>query len=89
MTKLEQQIYDKLIERLNIAPDDIAGVDENSPLFEGDNNGKPSFNLDSLDSLELVFLIETEFGIEVPTEDMRRFTTIKEVAKYVEERLEK
>ena len=89
MTKLEQQIYDKLIERLNIAPDDIAGVDENSPLFEGDNKGKPSFNLDSLDSLELVFLIETEFGIEVPTEDMRRFTTIKEVAKYVEERLEK
>jgi acyl carrier protein len=89
MTKLEQQIYDKLIERLNIAPDDIAGVDENSPLFEGDNNGKPSFNLDSLDSLELVFLIETEFGIEVPTEDMRRFTTIKEVAKYVEERLKK
>lgn len=89
MTKLEQQIYDKLIERLNIAPDDIAGVDENSSLFEGDNNGEPSFNLDSLDSLELVFLIETEFGIEVPTEDMRRFTTIKEVAKYVEERLKK
>ena len=56
-------------------------------LFEGANNGEPSFNLDSLDSLELVFLIESEFGLEVPVEDMSKFTTIKTVAQYVEERL--
>ena len=87
MTNLEQKIFDKLIERLNIAPNDIEGVDENSPLFEG--SGEPSFNLDSLDSLELIFLIENEFGFEVPTEDMSKFTTIKAVAEYVEARLAK
>lgn len=87
MTNLEQQIYDKLIERLKIKPADIEGTDENSPLFEGASNGEPSFNLDSLDSLELIFLIENEFGFEVPTEDMRKFTTIKAVAEYVTERL--
>ena len=87
MTNLEQKIFDKLIERLNIAPNDIEGVDENSPLFEG--SGEPSFNLDSLDSLELIFLIENEFGFEVPTEDMKKFTTIKAVAEYVEARLAK
>lgn len=87
MTNLEQKIFDKLIERLNIAPTDIEGVDENSPLFEGENNGEPSFNLDSLDSLELLFLIESEFGFEVPVEDMSKFTTIKAVAQYVDEHL--
>ena len=87
MTNLEKKIFDKLIERLNIAPSDIEGVDENSPLFEG--SGEPSFNLDSLDSLELIFLIENEFGFEVPTEDMSKFTTIKAVAEYVEARLAK
>ena len=89
MTDLEQKIFDKLIDRLNISPSDIEGVDENSPLFEGENHGEPSFNLDSLDSLELIFLIESEFGFEVPTEDMKKFTTIKTVAEYVEARLKK
>lgn len=87
MTNLEQKIFDKLIERLNIAPTDIEGVDENSPLFEGADNGEPSFDFDSLDSLELIFLIESEFGFEVPVEDMSKFTTIKAVAQYVEEHL--
>lgn len=87
MTNLEQKIFDKLIERLNIAPSDIEGVNENSPLFEGESNDEPSFNLDSLDSLELIFLIESEFGFEVPAEDMSKFTTIKTVAQYVEEHL--
>ena len=87
MTNMEQKIFDKLVGRLKIAPTDLEGVDENSPLFEGDNNGAPSFNLDSLDSLELIFLIESEFGFEVPVEDMSKFTTIKAVTQYVEEHL--
>ena len=33
MTNLEQKIFDKLVERLNIAPTDIEGVDENSPYI--------------------------------------------------------
>ncbi len=86
MTNLEQKIFDKLIERLNIAPSELEGVDENSPLFEGETD-EPSFNLDSLDSLELIFLIESEFGFEVPAEDMSKFTTIKAVAQYVDEHL--
>ncbi len=87
MTNLEQQIFDKLVKRLKISPKDIEGVDENSPLFEEEDNDQPSFNLDSLDSLELIFLIESEFGFEVSAEDMSKFKTIKTVAEYVEERL--
>ena len=86
---MEKVTIKDIADRLNISPSDIEGVDENSPLFEGENHGQPSFNLDSLDSLELIFLIESEFGFEVPTEDMKKFTTIKAVAEYVEARLKK
>ena len=40
---------------------------------------------DSLDAVEIIMAIETEYGIEIPDEDAEKFQTIGDIAKYVEE----
>lgn len=89
MTKLEQKVFEKMIETLDLNADELKGVDENSPIFEGENNGVPSMNLDSIDSLELVVMIEKEWGLgEISGEDMKKLTTIKAIADYIKEHSE-
>ncbi len=43
--------------------------------------------VDSLDSLDLVFQLEEEFEIEIPPEDQLRFCTVGDVIGYVQQRL--
>ena len=89
MTKLEQKVFEKMVETLDLNAAELKGVDENSPIFEGDNDGKPSMNLDSIDSLELVVMIEKEWGLgEISGEDMKKMTTIKAIADYIKEHSE-
>lgn len=89
MTKLEQKVFEKMIETLDLNAEELKGVDENSPIFEGENNGVPSMNLDSIDSLELVVMIEKEWGLgEIKGEDMKKLTTIKAIADYIKEHSE-
>ncbi|MDR0817499.1 MAG: acyl carrier protein [Clostridiales Family XIII bacterium] len=40
---------------------------------------------DSLDAVEIIMGIETEFSIEIPDEDAEKFLTIGDISKYVEE----
>ncbi|MDR1952964.1 MAG: acyl carrier protein [Clostridiales Family XIII bacterium] len=40
---------------------------------------------DSLDAVEIIMGIETEFSIEIPDEDAEKFQTIGDIVKYVEE----
>jgi acyl carrier protein len=40
---------------------------------------------DSLDAVEIIMSIETEFGIEIPDEDAEKFQTIGDIVKYVED----
>jgi len=42
---------------------------------------------DSLDTVELVMALEEEFGIEIADEDAERMHKIKDVYRYLEERL--
>ncbi|PKP38302.1 MAG: acyl carrier protein [Bacteroidetes bacterium HGW-Bacteroidetes-14] len=74
--KLKQQI----IEALNleeITPEDI---DTDAPLF-GDGLG-----LDSIDALELVILLEREYGIrmEDPKANKEVFRSVRTLAEYIE-----
>jgi acyl carrier protein len=80
---LKHKLKELLIERLkfeDMTPDDI-GDDE--PLFAG------GLGLDSIDALEIVVMLETEFGIKVKNESSARdyFRSIATLATLVEEKL--
>ena len=66
MEDLKRKLKELLIERLkfeDMTPDDI-GDDE--PLFAG------GLGLDSIDALEIVVMLESEFGIKVKNESAAR-----------------
>ncbi len=76
ITTLKQQI----IESLNLQGMTPADIDENAPLF-GDGLG-----LDSIDSLELMVLLERNYGIKI--EDAREgrkiLTSVATMADYIQ-----
>ena len=83
---MNQDLYSKLkvqlIEQLNLedlTPDDI---DETTPLF-GEGLG-----LDSIDALELIVLLEREYGIKItdPSEGKEIFYSIESMAKFITEK---
>lgn len=51
---------------------------------------KPETNLmkdleaDSLDAVEIIMEIETEFGMEIPDEEAEKFQSIGDIVKYVD-----
>ena len=66
----------------DLRPDDI---EDAAPIFvEG-------LGLDSVDALELVVLVEEEFNIQIPDEDVgkRAFASIEALTEYVSEELTK
>lgn len=76
-TKLKQQIIDYL-NLLDIEPSD---VNDDSPLFgpEGD------LGLDSIDSVELLVLMEREYNIKItdPKEGRKVLTDVNTMAAYI------
>ena len=81
-TDLKRKLKELLIERLkfeDLTPDEI-GDDE--PLFQG------GLGLDSIDALEIVVMLESEFGVKVKNESAARdsFRSISSLAQLVEER---
>lgn len=82
MEKLIQQLKEQIIEALNLeemSPDD---VDEKAPLFGDDGIG-----LDSIDALEIIVLLEKNYGIRLANaaEGKEIFTSIENIARYVSE----
>ncbi|MBQ0123009.1 MAG: acyl carrier protein [Bacteroidales bacterium] len=79
MEQLKEQLKRQIIEALNfegMKPDDI---DSSAPLF-GDGLG-----LDSIDVLELLVLLEKNYGIKLsdPAESKRILQSIDTMADYV------
>lgn len=82
-TDLRLKLKELLIERLkfeDMTPDDIP---DDQPLFAG------GLGLDSIDALEIVVMLESEFGIKVKNETSAResFRSIATLADYVGEKL--
>ena len=82
-TDLRRKLKELLIERLkfeDMTPDDIA---DDQPLFAG------GLGLDSIDALEIVVMLEGEFGIKVKNEASARetFKSVATLADFVEARV--
>lgn len=85
MDKLILKLKEEIIEILNLegmTPDEI---DNDLPLF-GDGLG-----LDSIDALELIVLMEKNYGIKIenPNEGRDIFKSINTMAKYIEDNRKK
>ena len=80
MKELIEQIKQQLIDALNLdgmTPDQI---DDNAPLF-----GDEGLGLDSIDVLELIVLMEKNYGIRLsnPAEGKQVFQSVAVMADYV------
>ena len=73
------KLKEEIIEVLNLEDVKPADIDENAPLF-GDGLG-----LDSIDALELIVLMEKNYGIKLkdPAQGKEIFKSIKVMADYI------
>lgn len=79
MQQLIQQLKQEIIQALNLVeltPDDI---DENAPLFD------EGLGLDSIDALELIVLMEKNYGIKLqdPNQGREIFKSVAVMSDYI------
>lgn len=79
MDKLISQLKKQIIEALSLEDMTAEDIDAQAPLF-GEGLG-----LDSIDALELIVLLEREYGIKLsnPAEGKQIFKSIASIADYV------
>ncbi len=79
MDNLIDQLKQQIIEVLNLEDMTPADIENDAPLF-GDGLG-----LDSIDALELIVLLEREYGIRLknPAEGKEIFKSVATIADYI------
>ena len=79
MDELILQLKQQIIDVLNLEEMTADDIDANAPLF-GEGLG-----LDSIDALELIVLMEREYGIKLsnPAEGKEIFRSVATIADYV------
>lgn len=80
MENLILELKQQIIEVLNLEGMTPEDINENAPLF-GDGLG-----LDSIDALELIVLMEKNYGIKLedPNKGKEIFSSIKTMAEYIQ-----
>ena len=79
MDKLKAQLKEQILEALSLEEMKPEEIDDNAPLF-----GK-GLGLDSIDALELIVLMEKQYGIKLsnPAEGKEVFKSINVMAEYI------
>ncbi len=79
MEELIEKLKVQIIEQLNLEDVEPDEIDTEEPLF-GEGLG-----LDSIDALELIVLLEKEYGIKIenPKEGQEIFYSVKSLAEYI------
>ena len=73
-------MFEKLVEILN------EQLNQEGKDIKPESSFKDDLEVDSLDLFELVMAIEDEFGVEIPSEDLEKLTTIQSVMDYLKEK---
>ena len=78
--ELQEELKHKIIEALNLEEVTPEEIDSDASLF-----GDEGLGLDSIDALELIVLLEKNYGIKVkePKEGKHIFKSVKVMADYV------
>ena len=79
MEALKQELKEKIIDVLNLEDITIDEIQDNDPLF-GDGLG-----LDSIDALELIVLLDKEYGIKLadPKQGKEIFESVATMAQFI------
>lgn len=79
MDALKQELKERIINALNLEDISIDEIQDNDPLF-GDGLG-----LDSIDALELIVLLDKEYGIKLadPKQGKEIFQSVETMAQFV------
>ena len=80
MEQLIEQLKQQIIEALNFEDMTPADIDADAPLF-GEGLG-----LDSIDALELIMLLDREYGIKLadPKAGKEVFRSVRVMAEYIQ-----
>ncbi|MCG9972297.1 phosphopantetheine-binding protein [Christiangramia crocea] len=80
MSDLHTELKKSIIEQLNLEDMEVSEIDNDEPLF-GDGLG-----LDSIDALELIVLLEKDYGIKLsdPQQGKEVFNSINTMADFIE-----
>lgn len=80
-TQLLDQLKGEIIEQLNLEDVKKENINDDAPLFGS------GLGLDSIDALELIVLLEKNYGIKVanPAEGKKIFQSVRTLANYIQE----
>jgi acyl carrier protein len=80
--ELHNQLKEQLIEQLNLEETTPADIQTDAPLFGDDGLG-----LDSIDALEIIVLLEKEYGIKIadPKDGKDAMYSVKTLAEYIQQ----
>lgn len=81
MDALIAELKQKVVEALSLEELSAEEINENTPLFGADGLG-----LDSIDALELIVLLDKEYGIRLsdPKQGKEIFYSIATMAEYIQ-----
>lgn len=79
MSELKLELKEKIIEQLNLEDLSVDEISDGEPLF-GEGLG-----LDSIDALELIVMLDKDYGIKLadPKEGRKIFESIDTMAAYI------
>lgn len=79
MDALIEQLKGEIIKQLNLEDLNPADIDSDAALFGG------GLGLDSIDALELIVLLEKNYGIKVsnPADGKKIFQSVRTMAEYI------
>lgn len=80
MNELIERLKDQIIEQLNLEDVSKEDIGTEDPLFD------EGLGLDSIDALELIVLIEKEYGIKIqdPEKGREILHSVKTMAEFIE-----
>lgn len=80
MSDLHTELKKNIIEQLNLEDMEVNDIDNDEPLF-GDGLG-----LDSIDALELIVLLEKDYGIKLsdPEQGKEIFASVNTMAQFIQ-----
>lgn len=81
MSELTEKLKGQIIEQLNLEDVSSEDIKTEDPLFD------EGLGLDSIDALELIVLLEKEYGIKVqnPEDGKKILYSVKTMAEFIEQ----